>query len=119
MGHSSRDTGSDKNRLVWQAFWFTQYISQLWMSMAGEQIATEALKKSFNLLNCYQEDVECECPNVQAPSPPYSGSMHSIIIYLSLIFNRDHCLFIDQALSISPLQWHIKVNLSFISYTCV
>lgn len=101
MRHSSRDTGSDKSRLVWQACWFTQYISQLWMSLAGEQIATEALKKSFNLLNCYQEDVECEYPNVQVPFPPFSGSIHSIIIYLSLIFNRDRCLFLDRALFIA------------------
>lgn len=65
-------------------------ISQLWMSLSCEQIATETLKKSFNLLNCYQEDVECEYSNVQAPFPPSSASIHSIIIYLSLIFNRYH-----------------------------
>lgn len=71
------------------------------MSLAGEQIATEALKKSFNLLNCYQENAEYEYPNVQVPFPPHSGSIHSIIIYLSLIFNRDHSLFLDQALFIA------------------
>lgn len=56
------------------------------MSLAGEHIATEALKKSFNLLNCYQEDVECEYPNVQIPFPPFSDSIHSIVtIWVSFL----------------------------------
>lgn len=57
---------TNKSRLAWQARRVTQYISQLWKSLAGEQIATEASTKSFNLSNYYQEDVKHEYPKVQA-----------------------------------------------------
>lgn len=73
-----RDTETNKNRLVWQAYEFAQYISQLWVSLAGEQIVTEASAKSFNLSNCYQEDVKHEYPNVRDLFPPHCSSICSI-----------------------------------------
>ena len=40
------------------------------MSLADEHKAAEASTKSFNLSNCYQEDVEHDYPRVQALSLP-------------------------------------------------
>ena len=112
---SFRDIESDKNRLAWQACWFMQCISisQLWMSLACEQIAIEALKKSFNLSDRYQENKEHEHPYVQTLFPPGSGSVcpHHRNLFGSH-FNKGHCLFLDKALY-SLLRWHAKIKVIF------
>lgn len=83
------------------------------MSLAGEQIAAEASTKSFNLSNCYQEDVEHECPDVQAPFRLHSSSICSCNQDLSgSHFHRDNCLFLESTLSTSSYV-KCKENLIF------
>lgn len=110
------DTETNKNRLVWQDCCFAMYL-QPWMSLAGEQIAAEALTKSFDLSNFYQDAIEHGYPKVWVPFPHHSSSTCSCNHELSgSHFTRDNCLFLDRVLFYSPLRWHAKTNSYFISY---